>query len=201
MPEVMDLLERYTFFEVLLCVIGGKNYSSAIAKTLKKSQPTVTEQLTRLRATQIIKALNRGNAQTFEVNWELLFEIFYNIVYQTVTVRKECFQENEIKRLTRASLEGIVPRSLFKDFLREYYYTFRDSGGKKKGFDEIIFSFFLALAELDKADWKKIINQYGIDGDILATVSNALGFEVYGIEQTALIMLPEVGQEPKVDKA
>ena len=59
MQEALDLLENSTFVEVLLCIISGKDYSSAIAKTLKKSQPTVTEQLKQLEAAQLIKALNR----------------------------------------------------------------------------------------------------------------------------------------------
>lgn len=191
--DAKDLLENYTFVEVLLCVISGKTYSSAIAKALKKSQPTVTEQLKKLESAQLIKALIRKKAQEYEVNWDLMFEIFYDKVYDAITYREDYLDE-DIKKITRASLEGIVPRNLFKGFLKEYYHTLHDVGGIKKDFDGIISSFFLALEELDKKMWKKLLTQYAIDGDNLALVANVLACENYVVEQTALQGLLEFGE-------
>lgn len=189
LPEALDLLENSTFFEVLLCVISGKDYSSAIAKALKKSQPTVTEQLKQLEAARLIKALNRKKAQAYEVNWDLLFEIFYDVVYDAIALREEYLEKDELKRITRTSLEGIIPRNMFKKFLIEYFSTLQDLGGKRKGLDEIILSFFLAMEKLNKRDWKKLLSKFGSDENNLATIANAVGYEVFAIEQTALIML------------
>ena len=44
----MNLLQNPTFVQVLLCIISGKNYATAIARVLKKRQPTITEQLKQL---------------------------------------------------------------------------------------------------------------------------------------------------------
>ena len=196
MPEALDMLENPTLVEVLLCIVSGKDYSSAIAKALKKSQPTVTEQLKQLESAQLVNALGRKQALSFEVNWDMLLQVFYDVVFDILELREEYFSGIDLKRITRSSLEGIVPRILFKDFLKEYFSTVQDLGGKRKGFDEIIFSFFVAIERLDERDWKKLLNQYQLDGVNLRDVANVVGFEICAVEETALTGLIMTREEP-----
>ena len=93
---------------------------------------------------------------------------------------------NNLKKITRTNLEGIIPRELFRSFLKEYFSTLKNLGGKKKGFDEIIFSFFVAIERLDKRDWKKLLTQYQIDEKNLEDVANVVGFEIAAVEEIAL---------------
>jgi DNA-binding transcriptional ArsR family regulator len=183
LPEATDLLENFTFMEILLSIISGKDYSSAIAKTLKKSQPTVTEQLKKLEATQLIKPLSRKKAQAYEINWDLLFDIFYNLVYRVASLREEYFENAD--KITRSNLEAIVTRDLFKAFLRSYFSCFRDLGGQKKGFDEIVFSFFDAFERLSKKDRNKIINEFGLDEENFTNIAKIVSFEISAVEEVA----------------
>jgi hypothetical protein len=201
LPDALDLLQNYTFMEILLCIISGKDYSSIIAKTLRKSQPTVTEQLKQLETARLITALKRKKAQAYEVNWDNLFEIFYDTLYDGLKLRENILDESGLKKITRTNIEGIIPRDLFKSFLREYFSSLKDLGGKKKGFDEIIFSFFAAIKNLGSKNWRKLLKQYEIDGKILAYISDKMEFEIYGVEQTSLIMIIDENENQNKEKS
>ncbi len=181
------MLENPTYVEVLLCIISGKNYATAISRILKKKQPTVTEQIKQLERAGLIKPLKRRKAQKYEVDWGLLLDVFYNVVRDVIKLREEFLESEDLKEIERTNLQEIIPKALVEGFLKEYFDTLRELGGKRKGFDEIIFSFFSAMNKLDKFNWKRLVKSFRIDKKILADIANALEFEIYGIEQTALM--------------
>ncbi|MCD6241584.1 hypothetical protein J7K27_08785, partial [Candidatus Bathyarchaeota archaeon] len=80
---------------------------------------------------------------------------------------------------------------LVKSFLTEYLSFFVEFGGKAKGFDEIIFSFFSAINHLDKPYWKLLREKFGVDEESLAALADMMEFEIYGPEMSALTMLLE----------
>jgi DNA-binding transcriptional ArsR family regulator len=185
--NVLSILENPTYLEVLLSIINGKNYATAIARYLGKKQPTVTEQLKELEKFKLIKPLKREKSQKYEVNWDLLLKIFYDIINEILKLRgKDFLSKEEEERIKKIGIEKIVPPMLIKDFLKEYFIFLKDLGGKRKGFDEIIFSFFCALNNLEESSYKKLIRKFGIDGKALKILANLMAFEIYGIEQTAL---------------
>jgi DNA-binding transcriptional ArsR family regulator len=185
--NVLSILENPTYLEVLLSIINGKNYATAIARYLGKKQPTVTEQLKELEKYKLIKPLKREKSQKYEVNWDLLLKIFYDIISEILTLRgKDFLSKEEEEKIKKIGIEKIVPLMLIKEFLKEYFIFLKDLGGKKKGFDEIIFSFFCALNNLEESSYKKLIRKFGIDGKALKILANLMAFEIYGIEQTAL---------------
>jgi len=184
--EILETLEKPTYVEVLLCVISGKNYATAIAKFLGKKQPTVTEQLSLLENLGIIKLKKRGKAKEYEVNWTLLLQVFYDVVSEVIKARSQYLERSEINKVKKADIRKLVPPRLVKIFLREYFLTFTYLGGKRKGFDEIIFSFFSALNNLDEPHWKKLVKKFEMDEEALQTLANLMEFEINGVEQTAI---------------
>ena len=186
MDQIFDLLEKPAYTGVLLCIIGGKNYATSIAKHLGKKQPTVTEQLKELEKLGLIKPLKREKSQRYEVNWDILLHTFYDIINEVLDERSEYIAPREIKRIEKIGLEKIVPPELLKIFLKEYFLTLMDIGGKKKGFDEIVFSFFAALNNLNKRQWRKLIKKFEVDEKSLLTLANLMEFEISGVELTAL---------------
>jgi len=185
--EVLEVLEKPTYTEVLFCIISGKNYATAIAKFLNKKQPTVTEQLSLLERLQIIKFKARGKAKEYEVNWDVLLTVFYDIIEQVLDAHSNFFSKKEIERIKKLGIKNIVPLEFIKTFLKEYFLTFVELGGKRKGFDEIIFSFFSALNNLEKSYMKKLARIFRIDENALYSLANIMEFEISGIEQTAII--------------
>jgi DNA-binding transcriptional ArsR family regulator len=186
LEKVLDILERPAYLEILLSVAAGKNYASSIARCLKKKQPTVTEQLARLESLRLVKPLSRGRSKKYEVNWDLLLAVFYDMIGEARKVRKGYLTREE-KMVLKKDLEKIVPPDLIKVFLREYFETFLELGGKRKGFDEIIFSFFCALDNLDKSYWRKLRSRFKIDEKSLAVLARFMQFWVNEIEQTAFM--------------
>lgn len=183
---ISDMLEKPTYAEVLLCIIGGKNYATSIARHLGKKQPTVTEQLKELEKVGLIEPLKREKSQKYEVNWNILLQIFYEIVNEVFNERKEYLTKGEIKRIEKIGLKKIVSPVLIKVFLKEYFSTLMDIGGKRKGFDAIVFSFFGALNNLEKRHWRKLVKEFGIDKKSLSILANLMEFEISGVELTAL---------------
>ncbi len=187
LDEVLEVLEKPTYTEVLLCIVSGKNYATAIAKFLNKKQPTVTEQLSLLEKLQIIKFKARGKAKEYEVNWDVLLTIFYDIIEEVLDTRSDFLSKKEIEKIKKLGIKNIVPPKLIKTFLREYFLTFVELGGKRKGFDEIIFSFFSALNNLEKKYMRKLAKIFRTDEDVLYSLANLIEFEISGIEQTAIM--------------
>jgi DNA-binding transcriptional ArsR family regulator len=182
----VGVLENPTYVEILLCLINGKNYAMAIARTLKKRQPTVTEQLKELERVGLIKALKRRKAQYYEVNWDLLFDIFYKVANGILELREEYFSKKELALIKRTNLQGLIPKDLLDGFLREYFAAYESIGGKTKGFDEIIYSFFGAISRLDKPRLRKLTARFRIDEKTLSAIALVVGFELYGTELVAL---------------
>jgi len=187
LDEVLEVLEKPTYTEVLLCIVSGKNYATAIAKFLNKKQPTVTEQLSLLEKLQIIKFKARGKAKEYEVNWDVLLTIFYDIIEEVLDARSDFLSKKEIDKIKKLGIRNIIPPELIKTFLKEYFLTFVELGGKRKGFDEIIFSFFSALNNLEKRYMKRLSKIFGVDEDALYSLANLMEFEISGIEQTAIM--------------
>ena len=184
LDRVLDILERPAYVEVLLSIAIGRNYATSIARYLKKKQPTITEQLAQLESLGLIKPISRRKSKEYEVEWDLLLMVFYDVIREA---SRRIPLTREEKKVFKKDLEKIIPPELVKVFLQEYFETFSEFGGKKKGFDEIIFSFFSALYNLDKPYWRKLENRFNIDGKNLAVLANFMQFWVNGIEQTALM--------------
>lgn len=187
--DVTDVLENPTYVAILLCIINGENYAMAISKTLEKRQPTVTEQLKELERVGLIKALKRRKAQCYEVNWDLLLDVFYGAVSGILELREKYLAhgwKRELALIKKVNLQGIIPKALVEVFLKEYFTTFLAVGGKAKGFDEIIFSFFAAIYRLSKSKLRKLAVSAGIDEKVLLAVAHAAEFELYGTEIVAL---------------
>jgi len=194
LDKAIDLLERPAYVQVLLCVASGKDYATSIARFLKKKQPTVTEQLQELKNAGLIRELERGKYKRFKVNWDLLLKVFYDTVNQLLDLRKNFIIDVDVKwaeKLRKAKLERVAPPELVKSFLTEYFSFSVDFGGKAKGFDEIIFSFFSAINHLDRRYWKLLVSKFEIDEESLAALADIMEFEIYGPEMSALTMLLE----------
>jgi len=189
LDRILDLLKRPAYVELLLCIASGRNYATAIARTLGKSQPTVTEQLKELENLELIRPVKRDKSKKYEVNWDLLLKIFYKIVDETIELRKEFLLKRERIKIRELGLRNLIPPRLLKSFLKEYFYTLIDLGGKRKGFDEIIFSFFNALDNLEEKEWKKLVRKFNINEEALSTLAHIISFEISAIEQVALINL------------
>jgi hypothetical protein len=187
--EVMEILDNPTYVELLLCIIRGKNYSMAISRTLEKKQPTVTEQLRHLEKAGLIQPLKRKKAQCYDVEWDLLFSVFYHIVRNLLDLGEDYFSREDIetaKQIGERYLHEIVPQDLFKGFLKEYFYVLREHRGKKKGFYEIVLAFLSAINELNESDWKKLGKSFRIDRKSLSFLASVAGFEMHAVEHVAL---------------
>lgn len=184
LARVLDILERPAYVEVLLSIAIGKNYATSIARCLKKKQPTVTEQLAKLESFGLIKPISRRKIKEYGIEWDLLLKVFYDVIREASRMRTPLTREEE--KVFNKNLEKTVPPELVKVFLREYFEIFSEFGGKRKGFDEIIFSFFSALYSLDKSHWRKLERRFNIDGRDLGVLAGFMQFWVNGIEQTAL---------------
>lgn len=184
--KTLALLENPTYFEVLLCIISGKNYATTIARHLGKTQPTVTGQLSLLEKEGIIVLKKRGKAKEYEVNWKLLLEIFYDITSEIIKGREDSLTKEEKEKLQKVKLREIIPPIFFREFLKGYFSA-SELAAKRKGYDEIIFSFFSALNNLDANYRKKLVKKFNIDDTALKIISNLMEFEVNGVEQTTII--------------
>ena len=72
-----------------------------------------------------------------------------------------------------------------------------EQGGKRKGFDELIFSFFGALNNIEKPYLKKLVKMFNIEEETLLRLSAVMEFEMTGIEQTAIVTFLEWGKSEK----
>jgi len=189
----LKVLRNTTFWEIILAIIRGKNYATAIARDLGKKQPTVTEQLEVLRKSQLIRPAKREKAQRYELNWEAILRAFYEVVFEALDFvskfRKRLAPEIRRLKITHVQdLKKVIPEELIKSFLKEYSTTIAAFGGKKKTFDELVFSFFCALSNLERQHWSLLCKKFNVsDEKALLTIAEVLEFEIYGIELTALI--------------
>ncbi|WP_456330731.1 ArsR family transcriptional regulator [Archaeoglobus sp.] len=189
LDKILDVLERPAYVDVLLSIVSGKNYATSIAKVLGKKQPTVTEQLRELEKLGLIRPIRRDKSKKYEINWELLLDVFYTTVREIICLREE-FLFSGKKRFTsmsREELEKVIPPDFIKRFLKEYFETLIEIGGKRKGFDEVIFCFFNALENLEKEEWEKLVKKFNLDEKAISEIANLISFELSAVEQVALM--------------
>jgi len=200
----LKVLRNATFWEIILAIIRGKDYATAIAKDLGKKQPTVTEQLQVLRKSQLIRPAKREKAQRYELNWEAILRAFYEVVFEALDFvlkfRKHLAPAiSHLKINSVQDLEKIIPEELIKSFLKEYSTTVAAFGGKKKAFDELVFSFFCALSNLERQHWNLLCKKFNVSNEkALLIVAEVLEFEIYGIELTALTDCLTIGKRRSV---
>lgn len=192
MMEASDLiLEKPHYQDILFCIMQNKNYSSIIARTLNKKQSTITEQLKDLEKVNLIEPLKRTKSQKYKINWTLILRVFYDIIKEVLINRKEYFVDRDIEKIDQVGVEIIIPQELIIEFLKNYFSTLSDVGGKRKSFDELVFSFFLALNKLDenKLDEKtldKIMKKYRIDKNMFLNIADIMCIELYITELITL---------------
>ena len=184
--EQWDMLENPTYLETYLLVGAGTNYASAIAKKLRKKQPTVTEQLKVLQRVRLVRPLEREKSQKFEVDWEPLIASFYMVVLDVLTHRDRADGGRLLSRVKEAKMENLLPGEFLKRFLVEYISVYLDVGGKSKGLQELIFSFFRGIGDVDRKEWNDLVRMFHLDGKLLSEVAFAVAIEVSITEQTAL---------------
>lgn len=190
--EASDLiLEKPHYQDILFCIMQNKNYSSIIARTLNKKQSIITEQLKDLEKVNLIEPLKRTKSQKYQINWTLILRVFYDIIKEVLINRKEYFVDRDIEKIDQVGVEIIIPQELIIEFLKNYFSTLSDVGGKRKSFDELVFSFFLALNKLDenKLDEKtldKIMKKYRIDKNMFLNIADIMCIELYITELITL---------------
>lgn len=187
--EQWDILENPTYLETYLLVGAGTNYASAIAKKLRKKQPTVTEQLKALQKAKLVRPLERAKSQRFSVDWGPIIASFYMIVNDVLTHRDRADGGKLLSRVKEAKVESLLPEEFLRRFLVEYISVYLNVGGKRKGIQELIFSFFRGIGDIDRKEWNDLVRKFHLDGKLLGEVAFAAAIEVSIIEQTALSTL------------
>ena len=193
--EQWDILESPTYLETYLLVGAGTNYASAIAKKLRKKQPTVTEQLKVLQRTGLIRPLEREKSQRFSVDWDPVIAAFSLVAMDVLTHRDRGDGGRLLSRVKEAKLEKLLPEELLRRFLVEYISVYLDVGGKRKGLQELIFSFFRGIGDVDRKEWNDLVRMFHLDGKLLSEVAFAVAIEVSITEQTALSDLALFNQD------
>lgn len=184
--EQWDILENPPYLETYLLVGAGTNYASAIAKKLRKKQPTVTEQLKVLQKARLVRPLEREKSQRFSVDWEPIIASFYMIVLDVLTHRDRGDGGKLLSRVREAKVEKLLPEEFLRQFLVEYISVYLNVGGKRKGLQELIFSFFRGIGDVDRKEWNDLVRMFHLDGKLLSEVAFAVAIEVSITEQTAL---------------
>lgn len=185
--EKLEILRKPAYLETLLSIAEGKDYASSIADYLDKKQPTVSEQLKKLEELGLIKQSERGRAKKYEVCWGDLLRVFYTIVKKGINLRGMYFQGKDQENLKKSLREIVPPELVKKTLLKEYMSNFRAIGGKKKGFDELIFSFFGALNNLESKYIKKLVEIFKVqDKEDLLDLAHIMEFEIWGVEMNAI---------------
>lgn len=187
----IETLEKLEYVGVIIQIIDGKNYATAIAKALNKKQPTVTEQLNTLESLNIIKKIGRSKAKTYLVNFNLIYEYFYSMVGEFVSARKKgddfgIFNVKELKKLNSKSIRDTIPKELIRGFLEFYAISAGLIGSKYKGFDEIVISFFGALEKINKSKKEYLIKVFKINERTFNTIINLMAFETVSVEKAAV---------------
>ena len=181
-----DLLEKTGYVDVLLSIIGGHDYPTAIAKVLEKKQPTVTEQLGELKAAGLVSLGERKKAQRYVVEWSALMEEFEGFVFDILEGRKEYGFEKLQAKVKKVGVASLVPLDLLRIFLRQYFSVLLDVGGVTKGYYEICLSFFKALEDLDRKDYQLLVSTFKIDGKLLGELAELMALEISVVELEAL---------------
>jgi hypothetical protein len=184
--ERESLLQNLTYVEVLLSLVLGYEYPTAIAKLLKKKQPTITEELSVLKHAGLVTLGERTKAQRYVVNWDLLLEELRKFVFDILKGRNEFDSTRLMERVKKRGFYRVFPSDLFKAFLREYYEFLTDAGGLIKDYNDICLGFFKVLADLDQKRWKKVVREYQIDAKLLGELSSFVATEIHLIETAAL---------------
>jgi DNA-binding transcriptional ArsR family regulator len=180
------ILQSTAYVQVLLAVAAGVDYSSAIAKVLTKTQPTVSAQLMELKAAGLVKAGERGKAQKYVINWSPLVHELYYLMRLVLEERKSYRGKAFMTQVRRVGFDRIVPPGLLKEFLRRYFVTLRELNGIQKTFNEILISLFKSIDELKLEELRSIAEHFNVDSLLLKDVSALIGLEADHVELTAL---------------
>lgn len=181
-----EMMQNATYLDLLLVIIGGTNYASAIARKLKKRQPTVTEQLKALEKAHLVIPLKREKSQRYEASLSAIEGAFYSLVDEILTARKHYIGKEFLERTRGKAMESALPRALIDAFLKEYIGSALDLGGKRKGIDELILSFFKGLTDLKKDEWKELAKKFNFDEGLLGQLADYMAFEISMAEHVAL---------------
>ena len=147
----LRILEKPEYFDIVLSVLNGYDYSSKIARELGKKQPTVTEQLNRLENLGIVRIVKKSKSKKFEVVEGVLCEYVYSMIEEFRDYREKedvegYFQARKLKKLDRDAIEKAIPCKLISAFFFHYSVMYLDIlGGKIRTIDDIVISFFGAL--------------------------------------------------------
>jgi DNA-binding transcriptional ArsR family regulator len=182
------VLRKPAYVLVLLAVIAGFEYPSAIARELKKKQPTVSEQLMELKAAGLIRLGKRTKAQQYVVNWDpLIYELRY-LMGVILEERGKGYRERSfLPKVKEVGFERILPQELFQNFLKHYFFTLKEFRGIMKNFEQICISMFKALDELDEEkELSPIAKRFKANQGLLKDVSALIGLDVDHIEHLAL---------------
>ena len=171
---------------VLLAVVAGWDYPSAIARVLGKKQPTVSEQLAELKAAGLIRTGERTKAQHYIVGWDPLIYELQDLMNAILEQRGRDYRDGAfLPTVKRLGLSRILPPELFEDFLKHYFTTLREFRGIQKTFSEVCVSMFKALDELTEKELGLIAERYKADPALLKDVSALIGLEADHIEHLA----------------
>jgi DNA-binding transcriptional ArsR family regulator len=182
------VLRKPAYVLVLLAIVAGFDYPSAIARELKKKQPTVSEQLKELKAAGLIRLGKRTKAQQYVVNWDpLIYELRY-LMDVILKARGKSYRERSfLPRVEKVGFESILPQKLFQSFLKHYFLTLENFPGITKDFEQICLSMFKALDELDvEKELGPIAERFKANRGLLKDVSALIGLDVDHIEHLAL---------------
>ncbi|MGC8662639.1 MAG: hypothetical protein ACP5RT_02535 [Candidatus Micrarchaeia archaeon] len=202
--ENYRILEIPEYFELLLAVANGYNYASKIATYFgregkiighNKKQPTITEQLHTLERYGIVKEKEYSKAKVYEVNWNPIINIFYNVVKTALNDIEYVFGKKDVRKIKMVGLEHIVPSEFIKDFFSLHVdsLTIGVIAIKHKGISELVLGFFAAISHLEKKDLNAIIKKYSIDKPVLLEVADFINHYLYISELQTLQSLIYTG--------
>ena len=190
-PDYSELLDKPAYMMVLLAIIAGWDYPSAIAKLLKKSQPTVSLQLSDLVAAGLVKPGERGKAQRYVVVWNPIIKELHHVMETGLFIRGSLRGNRFLNQVAKVGFDRIVPRESFQVFLRRYFLELRQTSGIQKTFSEICFSMFQSIDKLSPEERDNLARRFGVDSAFLRDVASLIGMENYHVELLALQDLAE----------
>src|SRR5579862_3835723 len=112
MVKAQLVLEKPEYVNVLLSMLRGKRYSTAIAKDLGRSQSTVVEELYQLQKSGIILKEERTKAQEYS--------IASSTVYMLVIERLRRLLNSIRVQLKQDRIKEIFPTEMHWRFLTNY---------------------------------------------------------------------------------
>ena len=180
------LLRNPTYVDVLLSIVLGYECPTAIAKLLRKKQPTITEELSVLRRAGLVSLGERTKAQQYVLNWDMLLDELYGFALEILEERSEWETHRIMERVKEQGIAKVIPAELFKSFLKSFFDVQTDLGGLVKSYYDLCLGFFKALGELNEKEWSELVRRFGIDKKLLGELASFVAIELYINELVAL---------------